>query len=127
MPLSGDRSPLNQLLWQYFYLQVLDFLTTIAFLVNGVREGNPLVRLALSVGTNPVASLLVVKLLAILLGFYCWRVGKRQLLSRINLLFAASRRLESDSPDPKQRPLLTRRAYLPLTESATSPYCCRCR
>ncbi|MGB6946171.1 MAG: hypothetical protein WBE37_27485, partial [Bryobacteraceae bacterium] len=57
-------------------------------LVNGVREGNPLVRLALSVGTNPVASLLVVKLLAILLGFYCRRVGKRQLLSRINLLFA---------------------------------------
>ncbi len=83
-----NRSPLNQLLWQYSYLQVLDFLTTIAFLVNGVREGNPLVRLALSVGTNPVASLLVVKLLAILLGFYCWRVGKRQLLSRINLLFA---------------------------------------
>jgi hypothetical protein len=83
-----NRSPLNQLLWQYFYLQVLDFLTTIAFLVNGVREGNPLVRLALSFGTNPVASLLVVKLLAILLGFYCWRVGKRQLLSRINLLFA---------------------------------------
>lgn len=84
-----DRSPLNQLLWQYFYLQVLDFLTTIAFLVNGVREGNPLVRLAIGVGTNPIESLLVVKLLAILLGFYCWRVRKRQLLSRINLLFAA--------------------------------------
>jgi len=29
-----------------------------------------------------------VKFLAILLGFYCWRVGKRQLLKRINLLFA---------------------------------------
>ena len=28
------------------------------------------------------------KFLAILLGFYCWRVGKRQLLSRINVLFA---------------------------------------
>jgi hypothetical protein len=82
------RAPLNQLLWQYSYLQILDFLTTIAFLVNGVREGNPLVRLVLSVGINPIASLLVVKLLAILLGFYCWRVGKRQLLSRINLLFA---------------------------------------
>jgi uncharacterized protein DUF5658 len=86
---AQDRSPLSQLLWQYFYLQVLDFLTTIAFLVNGVREGNPLVRLALGVGSNPIGSLLVVKLLAILLGFYCWRMGKRQLLSRINLLFAA--------------------------------------
>ena len=81
--------PLGRLLWQYFYLQVLDFLTTIAFLVNGVREGNPLVRLALSLGGNPIASLIAVKFLAILLGFYCWRVGKRQLLSRINLLFAA--------------------------------------
>jgi hypothetical protein len=85
---ARERNPLNPLLWQYSYLQALDFLTTIAFLVNGVREGNPLVRLALSVGSNPVESLLVVKFLAILLGFYCWRVGKRQLLARINLLFA---------------------------------------
>jgi hypothetical protein len=85
---APSRSPLNQLLWQYSYLQVLDFLTTIAFLVNGVREGNPLVRLALSVGSSPIESLLLVKLLAILLGFYCWRVGKRQLLARINVLFA---------------------------------------
>jgi hypothetical protein len=83
-----DRNSLSQLLWQYSYLQVLDFLTTIAFLVNGVQEGNPLVRLALGVGSNPIGSLVVVKLLAILLGFYCWRAGKRQLLSRINLLFA---------------------------------------
>jgi Domain of unknown function (DUF5658) len=83
-----SRTPLNQLLWQYSYLQILDFLTTIAFLVHGVQEGNPLVRLALSMGSSPLESLLVVKLLAILLGFYCWRVGKRQLLSRINVLFA---------------------------------------
>ncbi len=84
-----SQIPFSQLLWQYFYLQVLDFLTTIAFLVNGVREGNPLVRLALSLGTNPIGGLIAVKLLAILLGFYCWRAGKRQLLSRINVLFAA--------------------------------------
>ena len=55
---------------------------------DGVREGNPLVRLVLGVGINPIWSLLVVKFLAILLGLYCWRVGKRQLLWRINLLFA---------------------------------------
>ena len=85
---ARERQPLNQLLWQYSYLQTLDFLTTIAFLVNGVREGNPLVRLALSLPVNPIGSLLLVKLLALLLGFYCWRVGKRQLLLRINLLFA---------------------------------------
>jgi hypothetical protein len=85
---ARDHGPMSPLLWQYSYLQALDFLTTIAFLVNGVREGNPLVRLALSVGSSPVGSLLVVKFLAILLGFYCWRLGKRQLLARINLLFA---------------------------------------
>ena len=86
--LERDRSPLAQLLWQYSYLQVLDFLTTVAFLVNGVREGNPLVRFALSIGSNPIGGLLMVKFLAVLLGFYCWRLGKRQLLLRINVLFA---------------------------------------
>lgn len=85
---TSERISLNHLLWQYSYLQVLDFLSTIAFLVNGVREGNPLVRLALESGANPIAGLLAVKFLAVLLGIYCWRVGKRQLLSRINLLFA---------------------------------------
>jgi hypothetical protein len=83
-----EHSSLGSLLWQYSYLQMLDFLTTIAFLVNGVREGNPLVRLVLNLGNSPIASLLAVKALAMLLGIYCWRVGKRQLLSRINLLFA---------------------------------------
>jgi hypothetical protein len=83
-----EGSSIIPLLWQYSYLQVLDFLTTVAFLINGIREGNPLVRLALGVGSNPLAGLVLVKFLAILLGFYCWRAGKRQLLARINLLFA---------------------------------------
>jgi hypothetical protein len=87
-PLDQTRAPLNQLLWQFSYLQVLDFLTTVAFLLHGVREGNPLVRLALSAGANPLVSLLAVKLLAIVLGLYCWRRGRRQLLLRINILFA---------------------------------------
>ena len=37
---------MNQLLLQYSYLQVLDFMTTVAFLLHGVHEGNPLVRAA---------------------------------------------------------------------------------
>ena len=79
---------MNQLLWQYSYLQILDFLTTIAFLVEGVREGNPLVRLAISAGSNPLGGLLAVKLLAVLLGVYCWRLGRQKLLVRINVMFA---------------------------------------
>jgi hypothetical protein len=77
----------NQLLLQYSYLQVLDFLTTIAFLVHGVREANPLVRLALDT-THPIGGLLAVKVLAAALGIYCWRRGRMRLLGRINVLFA---------------------------------------
>lgn len=79
---------MNQLLIQYSYLQLLDFMTTIAFLVNGVREGNPLVRFALDVAPNPLGGLLAVKAVAILLGIYCWRLGRTRTLVRINIMFA---------------------------------------
>ncbi len=73
---------------QYSYLQVLDFLTTIAFLLQGVQEGNPLVRFALSYAPNPIGGLLLVKIVAVALGFYCWKVGKQRLLTRMNVMFA---------------------------------------
>lgn len=82
------RKLMNQMLLQYSYLQVLDFLTTIAFLVNGVKEGNPLVRFALTVGANPISGLVLIKVIAVVLGIYCWRLGRHQLLARINVLFA---------------------------------------
>jgi Domain of unknown function (DUF5658) len=78
----------NQLLLQYSYLQMLDLLTTLAFLLHGVQEGNPLVRLALRYSSNPLGGLLLVKMLALSLGFYCWRCGRQRLLTRINFLFA---------------------------------------
>ncbi len=73
---------------QYSYLQVLDFMTTVAFILQGVQEGNPLVRLALKYSPNPLGGLLLVKLLAIALGIYCWKVGKHRLLTRMNVMFA---------------------------------------
>jgi hypothetical protein len=78
----------NQLIIQYSYLQLLDFMTTIAFLVNGVHEGNPLVRFAINIAPNPIGGLLAVKAAALLLGFYCWRLGRARTLVRINMLFA---------------------------------------
>jgi hypothetical protein len=78
----------NQLLLQYSYLQVLDLLTTMAFMLHGVREGNPLVRLMMHLTTNPLNGLLLVKLVAVALGVYCWKVGRSRLLTRINILFA---------------------------------------
>jgi hypothetical protein len=79
---------LNQLLLQYAYLQILDLLTTLAFILHGVREGNPLVRLMMHATSNPLNGLLAVKLLAVGLGLYCWKVGRGKLLARINILFA---------------------------------------
>jgi hypothetical protein len=78
----------NQLLLQYSYLQVLDFLTTVAFMINGVREGNPLVRLALRYSPHPLEGLIVIKVAAVALGLYCWTRGRERLLTRMNLLFA---------------------------------------
>jgi hypothetical protein len=79
---------MNQLLLQYSYLQVLDFMTTVAFLLHGIHEGNPLVRVALKFSPNPIGGLLLVKVLAVALGFYCWRGGRERLLTKINILFA---------------------------------------
>jgi hypothetical protein len=72
----------------FCYLQLLDFLTTIAFLVQGVQEGNPVVRWALRSSHSPLTGLVAVKLIALGLGIYCWQRGKHKLLGSINFLFA---------------------------------------
>jgi hypothetical protein len=79
---------MTQTLYNYSYLQVLDFLTTIAFLINGVNEGNPIVNWAIGVFPTPLAGLAAVKLIALALGVYCWQTAKGQLLARINMGFA---------------------------------------
>lgn len=79
---------MNHLFLQYSYLQMLDFLTTLAFLLNGVEEGNPLVRWAIGLSSSPLSGLLLVKFVAVALGIVCWRLGRGRLLFRMNLLFA---------------------------------------
>lgn len=79
---------MNQLLIQYSYLQVLDLMTTVAFLLHGIQEGNPFVRLAMKFTANPLGGLLLVKCIALALGIYCWQRGRERLLSRINIMFA---------------------------------------
>ncbi len=76
------------LILQYSYLQVLDFLTTVAFLLIGVQEGNPLVRMAIEAAPSPLMGLALVKLAALCLGFYCFKVNREGLLAKINILFA---------------------------------------
>jgi len=78
---------MNALLIQFAYLQLLDFLTTIAFLIRGVQEANPVVQRMITT-FSPFGGLLLIKAAALLLGFYCWRLGKGRLLTRINIAFA---------------------------------------
>lgn len=73
---------------QFSYLQVLDYLTTVAFLLLGIQEGNPLVRAAMEVAPSPLYGLAAVKLAALALALYCLKLGKDRLLHRINILFA---------------------------------------
>ena len=75
-------------MFQYSYLQMLDFLTTVAFLLNGVQEGNPLVKWAIQSFPSPIFGLAFVKILAVGLGAACWYSGKERLLTRINIAFA---------------------------------------
>ncbi len=77
------------LLFQFTYLQALDVLSTMAFLLNGVQEANPIVRLALKTGASPLVSLVALKVVAVAMAVYCVRRARHRLLSRINVFFAA--------------------------------------
>jgi len=79
---------LNTSLLIFGYFQFLDILTTVVFLLSGVREANPIVKFALETAPNPIAGLVIIKLAALGLAYYCWRMGRRSLLLRINILFA---------------------------------------
>jgi hypothetical protein len=57
--------------------------------MQGVKEANPVVKFALTTAPTPLSGLLLVKLLALAMGIYCWRLGRERLLGRINVLFGA--------------------------------------
>jgi len=72
----------------FTYLQLLDLLTTVAFLLHGVQEGNPLVKFAMDRSPNPFLGLMAVKVAAMGLAAYCGIAGRERLLGRINFFFA---------------------------------------
>lgn len=67
----------------------MDALTTLLFLRHGVTEANPLIRAVLGASAQPALALAWSKVFAIGLALYAWRSGRRGLLRRMNLLFAA--------------------------------------
>jgi hypothetical protein len=87
-PAIGRNTQTYDLLLRYGYLQILDVLTTLAFLAHGVAEGNPVVQFLMTNAGSPLAGLAAVKVLAMLLGVYCQFTGRFNLLRRANVLFA---------------------------------------
>ena len=88
-PCSSSRSPHPGVLALFAYLQFLDLLTTVVFLAHGVREANPLVRLAILAAGSPLAALLLLKAAAVAAAFYCTVAGRMRLLRRVNVVFGA--------------------------------------
>ena len=84
--LEAQSTPARLL--QFTYLQILDVLTTLAFLMQGVGEANPLVRLMMEMAPSPLLGLVMVKSAAVMLAIYCWRTGRARLLLKANVFFA---------------------------------------
>jgi len=78
----------RNLLAQFIYLQLLDILTTLACLVHGVQESNPLVQHLMNAMGSAAAGLAVTKLLAFGVALVCWRRGKHKLLWGVNLFYS---------------------------------------
>ena len=77
-----------KLLVEVSYLQMLDVLTTVAFLMQGVVEANPIVNWAMDAGPNPVFGLVALKFAAFGLALVCITQSRHKLLQRVNVFFA---------------------------------------
>lgn len=73
---------------KYAYLQLLDLLTTAAFLLAGVKEANPIVVMAINLAANPILGVAAVKALALMLGLFCWWTSRNRLLRMATAFYA---------------------------------------
>jgi hypothetical protein len=72
----------------FAYLQVLDLMTTVAFLASGTAEANPVVHQFMKLTASPLAGLVLAKALCVALGVLAWRSGKAGALQKANVFFA---------------------------------------
>lgn len=86
--LASPGNPMTVLLLNYSYLQVLDLLTTSAFLLAGIQEANPLVVLAMKIAPNAILGLAAVKTMALVLGLICWWTSRARLLKVATVFYA---------------------------------------
>ncbi len=87
-PFAAETISGARLFVHFSYLQVLDVLTTLAFLMAGVQEANPLVRWSMLAFGTPLQGLVAVKVGAVVLALLCWRTGRNALLRKANFFFS---------------------------------------
>jgi hypothetical protein len=83
----AEEAPMS-LLWEFIYLQILDVLTTVTFLMQGVKEANPVVNWAIATAPHPLGGLILLKLFAVALAVYCVIRSRHRLLRNVNIFFA---------------------------------------
>ena len=74
-------------LFAFICLQVMDAVTTLLFLHQGVHEANPLVGAALAKWADPGIAVGLPKVLAIALATVAWHSGRKRLLRKVNVLY----------------------------------------
>jgi hypothetical protein len=72
----------------FVYLQLLDALTTIAFMMHKVEEMNPLIKWAMRESFNPLMGLVLVKVAAVVLAVLCVASSRYGVLRKVNVFFA---------------------------------------
>jgi hypothetical protein len=72
----------------FILLQCLDLLTTLVFISRGLTEGNPIVHWALYFTGVPWVGMVLMKLVASLIGLYCYTNGRVNLLRRANMAYS---------------------------------------
>jgi hypothetical protein len=85
--LTTGRKLIESLLF-FVALQCLDVITTLVFLSKGIEEGNPLVRLSITLFQAPWLGVAAAKVTAAFIGHYCHRTRRTALLRRANAGYA---------------------------------------
>jgi hypothetical protein len=72
----------------FIYLQILDALTTIAFMMHGLNEVNPVIKWAMRESFNPLGGLFLVKAASVVLAVVCVSSSRYGVLRKVNVFFA---------------------------------------
>ena len=89
------------LLAQFIYLQLLDALTTIAFMMQGVGESNPLVRWVMRATPDPITGLFLLKAVGVALAIVCLLFA-RTVVTTGERVLCGTCRLQSARLDSRQ-------------------------